>query len=73
MAARNWTPEQRRRQAEAIQRWRPWEQSTGPRTEAGKNKAALNAWKGGERPALRRLAQTLREMRDTLKEWGTDA
>ena len=31
MAARNWTPEQRQRQAGVIKRWSPCEQSTGPR------------------------------------------
>lgn len=58
-----WTPERRRRQALAIQRWRPWERSTGPRTSEGKAKVALNAWKGGERPALRELAQVLAGLR----------
>ena len=30
-----------------IRTWRPWEQSTGPKTEAGKARAAHNAFKGG--------------------------
>lgn len=58
-----WTPERRRRQAQAIQGWRPWEQATGPRSVEGKAKAARNAWKGGERKALRQLAAVLREVR----------
>src|SRR3954451_21000362 len=34
--ANGWTPERRARQAEAIQQWKPWEKSTGPRTTRGK-------------------------------------
>jgi hypothetical protein len=30
-----WTPERRKRQAQMIRRWRPWERSTGPRTPEG--------------------------------------
>ena len=66
MAARNWTPEQRQRQAEAIRRWSPWEQSTGPRTEQGKAAASRNGWKGGHREMLRELARALKVQRDAL-------
>ncbi|PRH81507.1 hypothetical protein C6N40_11865 [Arenimonas caeni] len=58
--ANGWTPERRARQAELIRRWRPWEQSTGPRSDAGKARASRNGWKGGVRPALRELARILR-------------
>ena len=65
-----WTPERRARQAEAIKRWRPWEQSTGPRTEAGKAAAAANgakAWPhSGARATLRELRQVLREQREAV-------
>ncbi len=44
---RQWTPEERRRQAEAIRRWKPWEKSTGPKTEKGKESAKMNAFKHG--------------------------
>lgn len=40
-----WSPERRARHAAAIQRWKPWEKSTGPRTAAGKARAAQNAAK----------------------------
>jgi hypothetical protein len=33
-----WTLERRRRQAELIRCWRPWEQSTGPRSPEGKER-----------------------------------
>lgn len=53
-----WTPERRARQAALIHSWRPWTQSTGPRTPEGKAKASRNADKGnlwGEIKAVRRL------------------
>ena len=61
-----WTPEARAKQATAIQRWKPWEQSTGPVTEEGKAAVSRNAWKGGARPMLRALASALRDQKDWL-------
>lgn len=58
--ANGWSPERRQRQAQAIRTWRPWEHSTGPRTKAGKGVTSRNAWKGGERPAMRLLTAILR-------------
>jgi len=37
-----WTAARRAKQANAIQRWKPWEQSTGPRTAEGKDRSAQN-------------------------------
>jgi hypothetical protein len=54
-----WTATRRKRQARAIRRWRPWEQSTGPRTPEGKALVSRNAWRGGERPRLRQLTNEL--------------
>lgn len=59
-----WTPERRARQTAAIQLWKPWEKSTGPKTAEGKAIVARNAFKGGKRPALR---ARLREIREALK------
>ena len=71
MAARTWTPEQRQQQAEAIRRWSPWEQSTGPKSEHGKALVSRNGWKGGERRKLREmfkaLNQAMREQKDLLR------
>lgn len=67
MAARTWTPEQRQRQREAIQRWRPWEKATGPKSPKGKARSRRNAWKGGERAMLRGLARLLSAQREALK------
>jgi hypothetical protein len=38
-----WTPERRARHADKIREWKPWEQSTGPRTSAGKAVSSRNA------------------------------
>ena len=43
-----WSPERRLRQAELIQLWRPWEQSTGPKTTAGKHRTRMNAVTHGQ-------------------------
>ncbi len=51
-----WTPERRARQAEIIQRTRPWENSTGPKTEAGKAVSSQNAC----------LPQSVQETREVL-------
>lgn len=59
-----WTPEARAKQAEAIRRWKPWEQSTGPISEEGKAAVSRNAWKGGVRPMMRELAAVLRDQRE---------
>ncbi|TNJ37408.1 hypothetical protein FGF68_04145 [Prosthecochloris vibrioformis] len=66
-----WTPERRARQAEMIRKWKPWEKSTGPKTESGKAAAAKNADKGGYWKVIREqsklLNQLLREHRDLLE------
>lgn len=68
--ANGWTPERRERQAAQIRHWKPWELSTGPRTEEGKNRASQNSYKGGKWLELRELKVTLnkllREQRDRL-------
>ncbi len=44
-----WSPERKAKQRKAIYAWRPWEKSTGPKTPAGKETVARNAWKHGHR------------------------
>ena len=65
-----WTPERKAQQAALIRGWRPWEQSTGPKSEAGKATVARNAYKGGIRPLLRELGRTLRQQRAQLNRLG---
>lgn len=57
--ARHWTDDQKKRQAEKIIRWRPWERSTGPKSAAGKSIAARNAYKGGTRDLQRTLSRKI--------------
>lgn len=59
--ANGWTPERKLKQAQAIRRWKPWEQSTGPRSVEGKQRASRRGWKGGVRHELRLLSRTLRQ------------
>jgi hypothetical protein len=64
--ANGWTPERRARQAEAIKRWRPWQQLTGPCTAERNAIVSRNADKGGKRAEFRAM---LRELR-TLPNFG---
>jgi hypothetical protein len=54
-----WSEERRVRQSEAIQRWRPWERSTGPRTVNGKARSARNADVGGQWQRFRQYVKIL--------------
>jgi hypothetical protein len=70
--ANGWTQERRAKQAKAIGRWRPWEQSTGPTSDEGKAGVAGNAMKHGLRSAewleeQKRINALLRECRERLR------
>jgi len=65
-----WTPERKRRQAELIKKWRPWEKSTGPKTAAGKRASARRGYKGAARIMLRALGKALREQKRGLENIG---
>ena len=62
------TPEHRRRQSEAIHRWKPWQSSTGPKTPEGKRRSSMRGYKGGQRQILRALVGALREQERALQE-----
>ena len=64
--ANGWTLERRARQTELIQKWRPWDKSTGPKTPEGKAKVAQNAYKGGTWRVLRELVRAMRDQRKHL-------
>ena len=53
------TAEHQGLRGELIQRWKPWEQSSGPRSTEGNATSARNGYRGGERQGLRALAKLL--------------
>ena len=59
MAARKWTPEQRKQQSLKIMQWKPWQNSTGAKTFEGKAKASRNAFKGGLMQNIKLLGKQL--------------
>lgn len=67
-----WTPERRAKQAEAIRRWKPWEQSSGPTTASGKSASSQNAYKGGawiaERANQKQVNAQFRGLRLLMRE-----
>lgn len=70
MNKNGWTPERRKRQAEMIKSWKPWERSTGPKTPEGKEACKLNAEKHGMRGyKWQFLRQALREQDEFLEEF----
>ena len=58
-SAAGWTLERRQRQSQAIKVWKPWSQSTGPRTEEGKSEVSKNAYKGGHYAKLQELKRAI--------------
>ena len=54
-----WTPQRRKKQSELIQKWKPWENSTGPRTAQGKTTSSMNAVKHGMRGAEMRSIESV--------------
>ena len=71
---RHWTLAERERQGRLIQTWKPWERSTGPKTQNGKQLSARNALKHGMRSAahlgeVRKLNTLLRECRDFARPY----
>ena len=69
MAPRIWTPDQRQKQREAIQLWKPWKQSSGPKSLEGKAAAARNAWTGGDWKNLQQAIKTLNGAMRKQRAW----
>jgi len=63
-----WTEESRQRQSEGIQRWKPWESSTGPKTREGKAKASQNTFKHGMRS--KEAIELRKELNRILREFA---
>jgi hypothetical protein len=55
----------------AIQRWKPWTASTGPKTPEGKSKVALNSLKHGRRSApIKHVDHLLEELEEMSRQLG---
>jgi hypothetical protein len=63
-----WTSERRARQGILIPTWKPWEQSTGPKTDMGKAASATNARIHGLR--CRDFLSETRQLRAMIREFG---
>ncbi len=64
---RQWTQEERLRQSQIICKWRPWEKSTGAKTEAGKAVSKMNAYKhGGRATAVRKISKIFAQYNKVL-------
>jgi len=55
------TAEHRAMRSELSHQRKPWLKSTGAKTDEGKRKSAMNAYKGGIRPKQRELNKQLNE------------
>ena len=62
---RNWTAEERQRQRELIQSWKPWLRSTGAKTAEGKRRSSQNSFKTGKSLEIREMIKQLNKL---LKE-----
>ena len=65
---RGWTPERRLKQSLQIRQWRPWDDSTGPRTLEGKAASSRNAYRGEVRSVLNSMSELLREQGGALDQ-----
>ena len=66
-----WTSERRARQAILIRTWKPWEQSTGPKSDVGKAASAMNARIHGLRS--RDFLYETRQLRAVIRQFGRPA
>jgi hypothetical protein len=64
----SWTPERRAAHRAAIQNWKPWTKSTGPRSAEGKKRSSMNAFRNGGRTVhILRLKALLAHHRQWLR------
>ena len=65
------TPEHRRLRAELIERWRPWEKSTGPKSKEGKAVVAQNGFRGNPRETLKAAREIERLISEDVLYFST--
>jgi len=61
---RQWSQEERAAQSRLIRKHKPWEKSCGPKTQEGKEKSKMNAYKHGGRSENTKFARVLLEKLD---------
>ncbi len=61
-----WTASARKRQRELIKKWKPWNNSTGPRTEEGKEISSQNARKYSQE--IQTLLEYVKQTEATMKK-----
>ena len=67
--ANGWTPERRAKQSAMMKQLQPWNKSTGPITEAGKQQSSKNAYKHGCRGAMaRKLDASMADYNRIMRE-----
>ena len=71
-AKAGWSPERRARQAALTRHLAPWQHSTGPKTEAGKERCSRNALRHGGRSRarileLQRIRRILRKVDENIR------
>ena len=67
-----WTEERKARQSALIRSWKPWEQSTGPKTDEGKQEASRNRQRALEkaRQEVADARKALSDAQDALERLG---
>ena len=65
---RQWTTQERQRQAQLIKQWQTWQHSTGARKIEGKAITLRNAFTGGFRQQMKELRQLLRDAKQVLNQ-----
>jgi len=64
-----WTEEARLKQSELIKEWKPWEKSTGAKTEEGKKRCADNNYRRfTNNPELIKVMKQINEMKKTHRD-----
>ncbi len=64
-----WNKVARQKQSQLIRQWKPWQKSTGAKTEEGKTTSKMNAYKHGGRCAdVRELHATMMAQKKALND-----
>ncbi len=68
-----WTEERKARQSALIRSWKPWERSTGPKTDEGKHASAKNRQRSLDlaRQEVANARKALTDAQNALERLGT--